>query len=49
MKTTRELEKMGMKVQTAHEQNYRASSVHSGKIKEGLEKCTISKQTVLVL
>jgi hypothetical protein len=49
MKTARELEKLGKKVQTFHVPNYRASSVHSGKIKEGLEKCTITKQTILVL
>jgi hypothetical protein len=48
-KTANQMRKRGLQVQLIHIPNYRASAVHSGKIREALEKCTINRNTVLIL
>jgi hypothetical protein len=48
-KLTSELASSGAKCQHLLPPNYRASSLHAGKIREGLAKCSIGEQTVIVL
>jgi hypothetical protein len=47
--TAAELEARGANVQLLHLPYYRDSSVHSGKMKEGLEKLAIDAETVLII
>jgi hypothetical protein len=48
-KLTSELASSGAKCQHLLLPNYRASSLHVGKIQEGLAKCSIGEQTVIVV
>jgi hypothetical protein len=48
-KLTSELASSGAKCQHLLLPNYRASSIHAGKIREGLSKHSIGEQTVIVL
>jgi hypothetical protein len=48
-KLTSKLASSGAKCQHLLLPNYRASSIHAGKIREGLSKCSIGEQTMIVL
>jgi hypothetical protein len=47
--TANQMKKRGLNVQTVILLNYRASTIHVGKIREELAKCTVSRDTIVVL